>query len=146
MARDQGQDSARFQGIEGLCQEEIVQGETLPAIREADVGEGHIADDGVDAALGQEGIAEVFDADVLIRMKGPGDAPREAVQLDADKTHGRRGQADEVANAAARLQDGGILRHAQAHQGRMHRLDNGRRGIEGRKGSAFGAGIVFGGQ
>ncbi len=39
------------------------------AILEFDVCEGDVADHGIDAVLGQAGIAEVFDADVLIGIQ-----------------------------------------------------------------------------
>jgi hypothetical protein len=37
-----------------------MQGETRPVVVEPEIGERDIADDGVDAALGQAGLAEVF--------------------------------------------------------------------------------------
>ena len=52
----------------------------------------------------------------------------------------------EVPDAAAGLQHGGIGGHAQACQGRVHRLHDHRRGVEGGKGRAPGAGVVLGRQ
>ena len=83
VAGHQGQHAAWLQGVEGLGQKEVMQGEAHPVVVQAEIGEGHIADDGVDAALGQAGVAEVFDADVVagvaargrcVRRGGP--APR----------------------------------------------------------------------
>ena len=48
MAGDQGQDAAGLQGVNGLGEEEIVQGELLAAVVELDVGERHVADHRVD--------------------------------------------------------------------------------------------------
>ena len=87
----QGQHAAGLQGIEGLGQEEVMQGEARPVIVEPEVGERHVADDGVDAVLWQARVAEVFDADVVAGVQHAGDAPGEAVQLDADEAHARRG-------------------------------------------------------
>jgi len=42
-----------------------VQGQLLPPVVELHVGERHVADHGVDAVLGELGVAEVLDADVV---------------------------------------------------------------------------------
>ena len=62
---DQCQHAAGLQGVDGFGEEVIVQGELLPLVVELEVGERHVADDGVDAVLGQLGVAEILDADVL---------------------------------------------------------------------------------
>ena len=49
----------------------------------------------------------------------------------------------EVADAAAGLQHGRIGGHAQAREGLVHRPDDDRRGVEGGKGGALGAGVVL---
>ena len=65
VAGHQGQHATRLQGVEGLGEKEVMQGEALPVVVEPEIGEGHIADDGVDMVLGQAGVAEVLDADVV---------------------------------------------------------------------------------
>ena len=67
VAGHQGQHATRLQGVEGLGQKEVMQGEARPGILEPEISEGHIADDGVDAVLRQARIAEVFNADVMSR-------------------------------------------------------------------------------
>ena len=71
MRRDQGQHAAGLQGVDGLGEEVIVQRQLLPVIVELEVGEGHVADHRVDAVLGQLGVAEVLDADVLAGVAVP---------------------------------------------------------------------------
>ena len=53
MRRDQGQHAAGLQGVDGLGEEVIMQGELLAVIVELEVGERHVADHRVDAVLGQ---------------------------------------------------------------------------------------------
>ena len=125
MARDQGQDPAGLQGVEGLGEEEVMQGELLAVIVEANVGEGDVADDRIDPVRGQAGPLEVLDADVGLRVQGSGDAAGDLVQLDADEAEVAGGVAEEVAGAAARLQDGGPVRDPEAVQGPEHRADDG---------------------
>ena len=90
MAGDQGQHAAGFQGVDRFGEEVIMQREPLAVVVELDVGEGHVADHGVDAALGQPGVAEILDADVGSGVEGAGDAAGDAVQLDADEPQPRR--------------------------------------------------------
>ncbi len=85
MAGDQGQHAAGLESIHGLGEEVIMQGELLPAIIELKVGERHIADDCVNAVLGQLRVAEVFDADVLAGVKRLGDPAGDGIHLDADE-------------------------------------------------------------
>ena len=103
-----------LQGVERLGEEEIVQGEPLALVLELDVGEGHVADHRVDAALGKPGVAEVLDADVRLRVEGPGDAAGDGVQLDADEPHTLRGLAMKLPGAAPRLKHGA---HRPARRG-----------------------------
>ena len=107
-----------------------------------DVGKGDVADDRVDAALGQARVAEVLDTDFLARMPRAGDAAGEAVELDADEMHVLRRLAQEASIAAARLEHGGMVGHAKTRQSAVHGLDHHGRGIERRKGRAFGA-VIF---
>ena len=87
MRRDQGQHAAGLQGVDGLGEEVIVQGQLLAVIVELEVGEGHVADHGVDAVLGQLGVAEILDADVVVGVERPGDAAGDGIQFDADEAH-----------------------------------------------------------
>ena len=114
VTRDQGQDSARPQGVRGLRKEEVMEREPLPPVGELHIGKGRVPDDGVDGAFGKIRVREALNPDVLVGMKGFGDAAGDAVQLDADKPHPFRGLAHEVPDAAAGLQDGGIGPHAEA--------------------------------
>ena len=142
MAGDQGQDAAGLQGVERLGEEEVVQRQPLAAVVELDVGKRHVADHGVDAALGQLRVAEVLDADVVGGVKRAGDAAGDGVQLDADEAHALRGEGHEVAGAAARLEDGGLAWDAEAAEGLVHGADDGGRRVEGVEGGALGA-VVF---
>ena len=54
-------------------------------IVELEVGERHVADHGVDAVLGQLGVAEILDADVLVGMERFGDPAGDGIQFDADE-------------------------------------------------------------
>ena len=49
-----------------------MQGEARPVVVQPEIGERHIADDGVDAVLGQARVAEVFDADVVAGVAARG--------------------------------------------------------------------------
>ena len=91
-----------------------MQRQLLAAIVEADVGERRVADHRVDAPFGQLRIAEALDADVVLGMQGAGDAPGDGVQLDADESLPGRRVRQEIADAATGLQDGGVIRNAEA--------------------------------
>src|SRR5579884_1957458 len=136
MARHQAQYAARLQGVDGLGKKEVMQGQLLAVIVELEIGERHIADHGVDAVFGQLAVAKVLDADVVLRIERPGDAAGDAVQLDADELRSRPCLAHEIADAATRLQDGGVGRDSQPANGVMDGGNNGRRGVESVKGSA----------
>ena len=140
--RDQGQHAAGLEGVDRLGEEVIVQGELLAAIVELQVGERHVADHRVDAVLGQLGVAEVLDADVLVGVERLGDAAGDGVQLDADEAHPFLALAHEIAGAAAGLQDRGVVGHAQAGNRLVDGRDHGRRRVEGVEGGALGA-VVF---
>ena len=146
VAGHQGQHAARLQRIEGLGQKEVMQGEAHPVVVEPEIGERHIADDGVDSVLGQAGVAEVLDPDVVAGVQHAGDPSGEAVEFHADETHARRGQGDEVADPTAGLQHGRLGGHAQVPERRVHGLDDHRRGVEGGEGGTPGAGVVLGRQ
>src|SRR6266566_2156949 len=120
-----------------------MEGEAATGILEFEVCEGHVANDSVNAAFWQARIAEVFNADVLSGMQCTSDTPRQTVKLHTDETHPRRRQGDEVADPASGLQHGGILGHAEAFERVVHGAYDERRGIEGGKGGALGAGIVL---
>ena len=121
-----------------------MQGEAHPAIVQPEIGEGHIADDGVDAALGQTRVAEVFDANVMAGVEHACDTAGDAVELYPDETHGGGSQGEEIPDTAAWLQHGRIAGHAQVCECRVHRPDDERRGVEGGEGGAPGAGILLG--
>ena len=83
--RDQGEDAAGLQGVDGLGEEEIVQRQLLAAIVELEVGEGHVADHRVDAASGSR-VSRKFS----MRMSCSGCSalamrPEMRIQLDADE-------------------------------------------------------------
>ena len=112
MRDDQGEDASGLQRIDRFGEEEIVQRQLLAAIVELEVGEGNVADRCVDAALGQLRIAEAFDPDVVPRMKGSGNPAGNRIEFDADEALFARSSADEISDAAAGLQDGGIVGYA----------------------------------
>lgn len=103
VARHEDQHATGFEDVEGLGEKEVMQGEAAPGILKFDVCEGHVANDGINAALRQSGIAEVFDADVMSRMQCAGDPSGQAVKLHTDETHAFRGERYEVADPAAWL-------------------------------------------
>ena len=69
--RDEGEDAAGPQGVERLREEVVVEREPLAVVLELHVGERRVPDDGVDAPLGEPRVAEVLDADVVARDRGP---------------------------------------------------------------------------
>ena len=142
MGRDEGQHAAGLKGVDRLGEEVIVQGKLLAVIVELEVGEGHVADHRVNAVLGQLGVAEVLDADVVFGVERLGDAAGNGVEFDADEAHPFLALAHEIAGAAAGLQDGGILGYAQAGNRLVDGRNHGGRRIEGVEGGAFGA-VVF---
>ena len=75
MRGDQGQDASRFQRIQGFGQEKIMQGEALARILDPVVHERHVADHRIDPACRQARVHEIFDADIVVRIEGTGDAP-----------------------------------------------------------------------
>ena len=72
--------------------------------------------------------------------------PEMRVQFDADEAHALVAQAHEIAGAAAGLQDRGVAGDAQAAHGLVHGRDDGRGGVEGIEGGAFGAVVFLGRQ
>ena len=76
-----------LKSVDGLREEEIVERHPVAGVLKPHVGEGDVADDGVDLTLGQACVLEVLDADVLVRMQGPGDAARDEIEFDADEVH-----------------------------------------------------------
>ena len=69
-----------FKASTDLAKKKSCSDSLWPPIFELDVGEGHVADHRVDAALGQLRVAEILDADVGLRVERPGDAAGDAVQ------------------------------------------------------------------
>jgi hypothetical protein len=53
---------------------------------EFEIGEHQVADHRVGAVLGQLGVVETFDADVVLRMNGSRNATGEGVEFDAGET------------------------------------------------------------
>ena len=90
MRRDQCQDAAGLEGVDGFGEEVIMQGELLALIVELYVGERHVADHRVDAVLRQLRVAEILDADVLVGVKRLGDPPGDGIHFHADEAHARR--------------------------------------------------------
>ena len=143
VTRHESQYTTGLEHIEGLCQKKVMQGEAATGIHEFEVCEGDIADDSVNAVLRQTRIAEVFNADVMSGMQCACDTPGEAVELYTDEPHPRRGERYEIADAATGFQHGGILGYTKACERVVHGADDERRGVEGGKGGALGAGIVL---
>ena len=116
--RHEGEDAAGPQGVERFREEVVVEREPLAVVLELHVGKRRVPDDGVDAPLGEPRVAEVLDADVVVREEGPGDSARERIELDADEVHPLGGEPEEVPAPAPRFEHRRVLRHAQAFQGR----------------------------
>ena len=116
MAGDHGEDAAGLEGVDRFGDEEVVQGELLALEVELDVGEGDVADHGVERR--ELGVAEILDADVGLGMERAGDAAGDGVQLDADEPHALRCQAQESPGAATRLKDRGSSERRPGGKGR----------------------------
>ena len=69
-----------------------MQRQLAAAIVDLHVGERHVADHGIEAALGQLRVAEILDADVGVRVQHAGDAAGERIQLDADEAYAPPGR------------------------------------------------------
>ena len=142
--RDQCQHAAGFQGVDGLGEEVIMQGKLLAAIVELQVGERHVADDGVNAVFGQLACRGSS------RCGCPGSGwsalairpEMESISTPMKRVPGLA-VAHEVAGAASWLQDRGIGGHAQAGDGLVDGRDDGGGRVEGVEGRALGA-VVFG--
>ena len=145
MRRDQGQDAAGLQCVNGLGEEVIMEGQLLPLVVELEVGERHVADHRVNAVFGQLRVGEALDADVVFGVERLGDAAGDAIQLDADESRPFPALAHEIADAAAGFQDRGVAGNAQAGDSLVHGSDDGRGRIEGVEGGAFDA-VVFRGR
>ena len=95
--------------VEGLDHEVVVQAETgsvVGRIVQDDLGEGHIAHRQVEGVPGQAGVLESLGPDLGVGVQGGRHPGRGRVELDSYHVEGEagRGQADEVAAAAAWLQ------------------------------------------
>ena len=67
-------------------------------------GKRHVADDQVEAAVGQRAVRERLRPDGGLRVEGLGDLGRDRVQLHPGDRHPGGGETDEVPRPAARLQ------------------------------------------
>ena len=114
--RDEGEDAAGPHGVERLREEVVVEREPLAVVLELHVGKRRVADDGVDARLGEPRVAEALDPDVVVREEGLGDSPRERVELDPDEVHPLGGEREEVPGAASRLKHRRVPRHAESRR------------------------------
>ena len=128
---DERQHAAGLQGVDGLGEEVVVEGVFLSLVVELQVGERHVADDRVDAPLGQLRVAEVLDADVLAGVDRFRNPPRDGIHFYPDEACPRPAPAHEVAGATAGFEVRGPLGHAQALGGVVDGGDDGRRGVEG---------------
>ena len=137
VAGDKRQDTAGFQRIDGLRKEEVVERQAKAAMLELDVGKRHVPDHGVDAALGEQRVAKVLDADVVGGVERAGNPPGEGIEFDADKAHALWGEGHEVPGAAPRLEDGGFPWDTEAAECLVHGADDGGRRIEGVKRGAL---------
>lgn len=141
MGRDQDQHATGLQGIDRFGEEVIVQGEFLTVVVHLEIGERDVADHGVDAGFGQLRVSETFAADVLLRMNRFGYAAGEGVEFDADEVLPRFPVAQEVADAAARFEDCGLIRKSQAADRFVDAVDDRGQGVERIERGAFGAAI-----
>ena len=144
VAGDKREDTAGFQRIDGLRKEEVVERQAKAAMLELDVGKRHVPDHGVDAALGEQRVAKVLDADIVAGVKRASDPPGEGIEFDADKAHALWGEGHEFPGAAAGLEDRGLAWDTEAAQGLVHGADDGGRRIEGVKRGALGALVLLG--
>jgi hypothetical protein len=142
VGRHQGEDAAGPERINGFGEEEIMQRKSLATIIELEICEGNVADRSVNASFGQRRVAEAFNADVVIGMKGFRDPSGNSVQLDCDEALSALSFAYEISDAAARLQNGGVVGNAQPGDGFVDRTDDYRRGVEGVESGALSA-VVF---
>ena len=120
----EGHDATGLQCVDGFGEKVIVQGQFLPLVFELYVSKRNVADNSVDAVLGQAGIAEVFDADVLAGVNCFRNPPRDGIHFNADEACIRRAISHEIAGAASRFQNGCFLGHAQAADSLVDRLDD----------------------
>ena len=102
VAGHQGQHATGFQRVERLGEKEVMQREAHAVVVKPEIGEGHVADDGVNGSSGRR-----VSRKCSIRISWPGCSTRairpETVELHTDEAHTRRGVGDEVADATARL-------------------------------------------
>src|SRR6202011_216620 len=85
--RNERQHSSRLQRVNRLGEEEIVERQLLPVIVKLEISKRHVADHRVNPVLGQPGVAEILNADVVFGVKQPCDAAGNVVELDADEAH-----------------------------------------------------------
>ena len=88
-------------------------------------------------SLGEPRVPETLDADLVLRVKGPGDSPGERIELDADEVHPLGSEPKKVAAAAPGLKHGGVRGNAEPFDGLEHRPDHRGRGVEGIEHGAF---------
>ena len=127
MGCDQCQHAAGLQGVDGFGEEIIVQGQLLPLVVELHVGERHVADHRVDAVLRAGVVSRKFS----MRMSWSGwSALAIRPEMESISTPMKRAPglpvAHEIAGAAARFQDRGVVGHAQAADGLVDGGDDGR--------------------
>jgi hypothetical protein len=85
MAGDQGQHATRLEGVERFGEEEVMQGQAHAVVVQSEIGKRHIADDRIDGALGQAGVAEVFDTEIVAGVQHARHPSGEAVELQPMK-------------------------------------------------------------
>src|SRR5262249_25509174 len=76
-------------------------------------------------------------------VQGPRHATRKRIEFHADEAHSRRGMAQEIADATAGFQHQASIRYTQTSQGLEHGGDNYGGCVEGVKGAAPGADVIF---
>ena len=133
-----------FRASTRLGDEEVVEGELLAVEVELDVGEGDVADHGVERR--ELGVAEVLDADVGLGMERAGDAAGDGVELDADEPLAGRGVGHEIPDPASRLEDDGVGGDPETRKGVVHGRHDDGGGEELAEGRPLGGVVFLGGE
>ena len=94
--------------MEGLDNEVVVDGvggAVVLRVVQGEAAEGDVADDQVERSVSGAEIGEALPDDGGVGVEGGGDGGCDGLEFDAGDGRGGRGEADEIARAAAGLQD-----------------------------------------